>query len=119
MFLNEYLPIEEASLAAEGWGGDLLLFFYREEDDVNAFVLISQWDTMRDAHEFFATFLDYGLSRYGDPERPSSTSARWMVEDGISYFERVSNQTLWILAPDEQTLEVLQKAIPLPLRPSS
>jgi hypothetical protein len=119
MFLNEYLPIEEASLAAEGWGGDLLLFFYREEDDVNAFVLISQWDTMRDAHEFFAAFLDYGLSRYGDPERPSSTSARWMVEDGISYFERVSNQTLWILAPDEQTLEVLQKAIPLPLRPSS
>ena len=119
MVLNEYLPIDQASLAAEGWGGDLLLFFYQEEDDVDAFVLITQWDTMRDAHEFFAAFLDYGLSRYGDPERPSSTSARWMVEDGISYFERVSNQTLWILAPDEQTLESLQKAIPLPLRTSS
>ena len=119
MFLNEYLPIDEASLAAEGWGGDLLLFFYHEEDDVDALVLITQWDTMRDAHEFYAAFLDYGLSRYGDPERPSSTSARWMVDDGISYFERVSNQTLWILAPDEQTLDVLQKAIPLPLRTSS
>ncbi|NOR89908.1 MAG: hypothetical protein GQ524_06605 [Anaerolineales bacterium] len=119
MFLNEYIPIDEASLAAEGWSGDLLLFFYQEEDDVNIMVLITQWDTMRDAHEFSAAFLDYGLSRYGDPERPSSTSAQWMVEDGISYFERVSNQTLWILAPDEHTLEVLQKAIPLPLRTSS
>ncbi len=119
MVLNEYLTIDEASLAAEGWGGDLLLFFYQEEDDVDSLVLITQWDTMRDAHEFYAAFLDYGLSRYGDPERPSSTSARWVDGDGISYFERVSNQTIWIMAPDEQTLEVLQKAIPLPLRTSS
>ena len=119
MVLDEYLPIDEASLAAEGWGGDLLLFFYQEEDDVDALVLITQWDTMRDAHEFSAAFLDYGLGRYGDPERPSSTSARWITEDGITYFERVSNQTIWIVAPDEYTLEVLQKAIPLPLRTSS
>lgn len=119
MVLDEYLPIDEASLAAEGWGGDLLLFFYQEEDDVDALVLITQWDTMRDAHEFSAAFLDYGLARYGDPERPSSTSARWMAEDGITYFERVSNQTIWIVAPDEQTLEALQKAVPLPLRTSS
>lgn len=119
MVLDEYLPIDEASLAAEGWGGDLLLFFYQEEDDVDALVLITQWDTMRDAHEFSAAFLDYGLARYGDPERPSSTSARWIAEDGITYFERVSNQTIWIVAPDEYTLEVLQKAIPLPLRTSS
>jgi hypothetical protein len=119
MVLNEYLPIDRASLAAEGWGGDLLLSFYQEEDTVNAFVMITQWDTMRDAHEFYAAFLDYGLSRYGEPERPSSTSAQWIYEDGVSYFERVSNQTIWILAPDEQTLEVLQKAIPLPLRTSS
>lgn len=119
MVLDEYLPIDEASLAAEGWGGDLLLFFYQEEDDVDALVLITQWDTMRDAHEFSAAFLDYGLGRYGDPERPSSTSARWIAEDGITYFERVSNQTIWIVAPDEYTLEVLQKAIPLPLRTSS
>jgi len=119
MVLDEYLPIDEASLAAEGWGSDLLLFFYQEEDDVDALVLITQWDTMRDAHEFSAAFLDYGLARYGDPERPSSTSARWIAEDGITYFERVSNQTIWIVAPDEYTLEVLQKAIPLPLRTSS
>ncbi|MEA1976753.1 MAG: hypothetical protein U9N80_02495 [Chloroflexota bacterium] len=119
MVLNEYLPIDQASLAAEGWGGDLLLFFYQEEDADDALVLVTQWDTMRDAHEFYAAFLDYGVSRYGDPERPSLTSAQWIYEGGISYFERVSNQTIWILAPDEQTLEVLQKAIPLPLRTSS
>ncbi|TET97134.1 MAG: hypothetical protein E3J30_09810 [Anaerolineales bacterium] len=118
MVLNEYLPIDQASLAAEGWGGDLLLFFYQEKG-VEALVLITQWDTMRDAHEFSAAFHDYGLSRFGDPEISSITSAQWAYENGISYFERVSNQTLWILAPNEQTLEVLQKAIPLPVRTSS
>ena len=116
--LNEYLPIEQASLAAEGWGGDLLLFFYQAEG-VDALILITQWDTMRDAHEFSAAFHDYGLARFGDPESSSTTSAQWAYENGISYFERVSNQTLWILAPDEQTLEILQKAVPLPVRASS
>jgi hypothetical protein len=105
-------------LAAEGWGGDLLLFFYQAEG-VEALVLITQWDTMRDAHEFSAAFHDYGLARFGDPESSSSTSALWAYENGISYFERVSNQTLWILAPDEQALDVLQKAIPLPVRANS
>ncbi len=118
LFLNEYLPIDQSSLAAEGWGGDLLLFFYQAEG-VEALVLITQWDTMRDAHEFSAAFHDYGLARFGDPESSSSTSALWAYENGISYFERVSNQTLWILAPDEQALDVLQKAIPLPVRANS
>ncbi len=118
LFLNEYLPIDQASLAAEGWGGDLLLFFYQEEG-VEALVLITQWDTIRDAHEFSAAFHAYGLARFGDPEISSTTSAQWAYENGISYFERVSNQTLWILAPDKQALDVLQKAIPLPVRESS
>jgi len=118
MVLNEYLPIDQASLAAEGWGGDLLLFFY-QEDGVEALALITQWDTMRDAHEFSAAFLDYGRIRFGDPENSSTTSAQWLSEDSVSFFKRVSNQTIWIMAPDEQTLEVLQKAIPLPLRTSS
>jgi len=119
MLLNEYLPQDQASVAAEGWGGDLLLFFDQEEDSGEALALITQWDTMRDAHEFSAAFQDYGLARFGDPENSSTTSATWIYEDGISFFERVSNQTLWILAPDEQMLEILQKAIPLPVRTSS
>ncbi|HUS85147.1 MAG TPA: hypothetical protein VMX56_08370 [Anaerolineales bacterium] len=116
MVLNEYLPIDQASMAAEGWGGDLLLFFYQEDDGVEALALITQWDTIRDSHEFSAALHDYNLTRFGDPELSSATSGQWIYEDGISYFERVSNQTLWILAPDEQTLEVLQKSIPLPVR---
>jgi len=119
MVLYEHLPIDQASLAAEGWGGDLLFYFYNEEDGVDALVLITQWDTIRDTHEFSAAFRDYGLSRFGDPEISSSTSTQWIYKDGISFFERVSNQTRWILAPDQQTLEILQKAIPLPVRTSS
>ncbi len=119
MLLNEYLPLDQASLAAEGWGGDLLLFFYQEDDSAEALVLITQWDTMRDAHEFSAAFQDYGLARFGNPGVSSTTSALWIYEDGISYFERVSNQTIWILAPDEGILDALQEGIPLPVRTGS
>ncbi|MGB2896045.1 MAG: hypothetical protein WBB65_07775 [Anaerolineales bacterium] len=119
MLLNEYLPLDQASLATEGWGGDLLLFFYQEDAGAEALALITQWDTMRDAHEFSAAFQDYGLVRFGDPKVSSTTSAQWIYEKGFSYFERVSNQTLWILAPDEGTLDALQKAIPLPVQASS
>ena len=118
MVLREYLPLDQASLAAEGWGGDLLLPFFQEEGTWSV-ALITHWDTMRDAHEFAAAFQDYGLARFGDPEIYSTSSTKWFSEDGISYFERISNQTLWILAPDEQSLEVLQKAILLPLRTDS
>jgi hypothetical protein len=116
MVLMEYLPPDQAALAAEGWGGDLLLFFSQEENNAEALVLVTQWDTMRDAHEFFAAFRDYGTIRFGDPEYPSTTSIQWVFPEGIAYFERVSNQTIWILAPDEQTLEVLKQAIPLPVQ---
>jgi hypothetical protein len=116
MVLEEYLPADDAALAAEGWGGDYLLFFSQEEGDANALVLVTQWDTMRDAHESFAAFRDYGTVRFGDPEYPSTTSMRWVFDGGLSYFERVSNQTLWILAPDELTMENLRQVVHLPTK---
>lgn len=82
-----------------------------------AFALIVQWDTVRDAHEFAAAFLEYGEGRYGPPDVRTSAQASWSGPAGEVTFQRESNQTLWIQAPDAETAEVLRQMLSLPLRP--
>jgi hypothetical protein len=112
--LNEFLPKAVAVDASEGWGGDYYLAFYNEDEDLAAFVLVSQWDTMPDVHEFDAAFRDYGDSRFGEREVSSSYEASWLGEAGYVLFERLSNQTLWILAPEAEIGQALRQALPFP-----
>jgi hypothetical protein len=114
LVLNEFLPKAVAVDAAEGWGGDYYLAFYNEVKDIDAFVLVSQWDTMQDVHEFDAAFRDYGDARFGAREISSSYKASWHGEAGYVLFERTSNQTLWILAPDAEIGQALRQAISFP-----
>ncbi|KPK88751.1 MAG: hypothetical protein AMJ88_18455, partial [Anaerolineae bacterium SM23_ 63] len=112
--LNEFLPKAIAVDAAEGWGGDYYLAFYNEAKDIDAFVLVSQWDTMHDVHEFDAAFRDYGDARFGTRETSSSYKASWHGETGYVLFERLSNQALWILAPNAEIGQALRQAISFP-----
>jgi hypothetical protein len=112
--LNEFLPKAVAADAAMGWGGDYYLAFYNEDKDTDALVLVSQWDTMQDVHEFDAAFRDYGDARFGARETSSSYEVSWHGEAGYVIFERRSNQALWILAPDVETGQALRQAITFP-----
>ena len=112
--LNEFLPKAVAVDAAEGWGGDYYLAFYNEDRDVDAFVLVSQWDTMPDLHEFDAAFRDYGDARFGSRESSTSYKASWHGEASYVIYERHSNQALWILAPNTEIGQALRQAITFP-----
>ena len=112
--LNEFLPKSVAVDAAEGWAGDYYLVFYNEDQDIDALVLVTQWDTMPDVHEFDAAFRDYGDARFGAQETSSSYKASWHGEASYVIFERLSNQALWILAPDVETGQTLRQAITFP-----
>ncbi len=112
--LNEFLPKATAVDAAEGWGGDYYLAFYNEDQDIDALVFVSQWDTMPDLHEFDAAFRDYGDARFGARVISSSYEASWHGEAVYVIFERRSNQALWILAPDVETGQALRQAITFP-----
>jgi hypothetical protein len=74
-----------------------------------------QWDSMRDAHEFTAAYQDYGVLRYGEAARVSTTSAEWTSSEINVLFERQSNQTLIILSSSEE-LQTLRDALTLPMR---
>jgi hypothetical protein len=112
--LNEFIPKAVAVDAAMGWGGDYYLVFYNENKDIDALVLVSHWDTMQDVHEFDAAFRDYGDARFGVRTTSSSYKASWHGEVGYVIFERLSNQALWIFAPDMETGQALRQAITFP-----
>ena len=111
--LDEYLDDDLSEIAAEGWGGDYYVALYQDERGQGAFILMTLWDSVRDAEEFYLAFEEYGEMRFGNGTL-STLSARWDSSEGQTLIERWGNQTLWILAPDSGTLEILREAIEFP-----
>jgi hypothetical protein len=115
--LGQQLPMDIVDVAAEGWGGDYYLLLMNEKSESSALILLTLWDTMRDAHEFAASFIEFGIQKYGTPTEQSISEATWELEDDQAVaFIRVSNQTLWVVAPDSASLELLMEGIPFPAR---
>jgi hypothetical protein len=99
---------DEAELAAEGWGGDRYVVIGTDNENETALIWRSAWDSDEDAGEFFAALSQHELRRFDT--RPSSR------EDGVIRFEgdgvageirRQGDQILYVLAPDEATLDTL------------
>lgn len=111
--LETVLPSDTASDAAEGWGGDAIIVLSNEGAGKDALLLITRWDTLLDAQEFFAAFTQYGNARFGRGTT-TTTLAVWTADEAYVLFERSADQTLWILAPDQTAAEALREAIPFP-----
>jgi hypothetical protein len=111
--LESLLPSDLVSGATEGWGGDLLLTLQSLRAGEEALALVTRWDTFSDAQAFFASFLQYGEARFGEGSA-TTTLAVWEGVEEYSRLERSSDQTLWILAPDQAAAEALREALPFP-----
>jgi hypothetical protein len=118
MMLEESLDPESAVTAAEGWGGDFVLVLKATDPERSVLVLLTQWDSIRDAREFADAFQVYGENRFGETGGASPSELTWDFVGGISLFRRHGNQTLWLIAPDPDILAVLSNQLPLPIWPS-
>jgi hypothetical protein len=112
--LREHLPEEQAQIAAEGWGGDYYIAFNNDGSEQGALVLATAWDTVRDAHEFYGAFRDYGDARFGERTLSSTTSSVWDLRGEWNSIEIIGDQTLWILAPDAKTGETIRDSLVFP-----
>jgi hypothetical protein len=112
--LREQVLPEQAAPAAEGWGGDYFLTFYHDEQNQGALVLLTVWDSVRDAHEFFGVFLEYGDTRFGGRSLSTTAQAAWDSSLGHASIELLGDQTLWILAPDAQLAQTLRQGMAFP-----
>jgi hypothetical protein len=115
LVLDEEIPDWEAKGAAAGWGGDAYQVYRDEAGDRTALVLLTRWDSPRDAHEFAEAFGTYAGWRFGEAftEQPER---RWTWERGAVLLERAYDQSLWIVAPDEAAQQALREAIEFPAR---
>lgn len=59
-FLKEHIDLEEASRAAEGWGGDA--YGYYERGNEHLLILNTFWDTKEDAQEFCEAYYNFTVS---------------------------------------------------------
>jgi hypothetical protein len=114
LVLSEYLDLDLAINSAEGWGGDYYVALFHDGRDVGAFILMTVWDKVKDAEEFYLAFEDYGERRFGEGTL-STLQATWSSNEGSTLIERWGNQTLWVLAPSSAELESLRQAIEFPL----
>jgi hypothetical protein len=114
LMLQEQLEAEQAEPAAEGWGGDYYLAFHHDVADLTALVLLTQWDSIREAYEFMGAFRLYADARFGTRASSETIRASWHERGGYTTIEIRGNQTLWILAPDSETAGRLREAVDFP-----
>lgn len=111
--LEAFLPQDTADRAAEGWGGDVYQAYSQPSTNGTALILITIWDTIRDAQEAALAWRDYGDARFGDHHSVGS-GYRWEGDGTVAIVDRQSTQTLLILAPDQATADALVDAVPFP-----
>lgn len=111
--LQAFLPPDESAEASIDWGGDVLLVYHNTPLDQDLLILITRWDNLRRAQDFALAFRKYGEARFGE-RRPTEQGDTWTWEGGFSLLERGSDQTLWILAPNQATAEAARAGIVFP-----
>jgi hypothetical protein len=76
LVLDEEIPEWDAEQAAAGWGGDAYRAWYNDEAQQGALVLLTVWDTPRDAFEFVEAFDEYAGWRFGE-RKIDQVDRRW------------------------------------------
>ncbi len=99
---------EEVALdAAEGWGGDLYLVYHHVEKDQDVLISLSEWDTQKDADEYWDAFTTYAVNRWGSNYQNVNNSYSWELDGQSVLIKRQANQVLWVVAPESSLAEEL------------
>jgi hypothetical protein len=116
-FLLAYLEmdgaLEEAAVAAAGWGGDTYAIL-GGPDDSSAVLSRVTWDSEDDAQEFFDTFQAFMAARTGEEWQvwDDDEMARVIASSGQSVLLNINGlDTLLVFAPDSHTMEAAYMAL--------
>jgi hypothetical protein len=110
---NTRLPEATARTAAEGWGGDGYVVYYHDAE-ANA-VLAAEWvwDTPADADEFAEAFREYAAARSDESFASLIAGGEcWRLASSLMCLFVTGDRTLWLSAPDEDTLTLVLSQYP-------
>jgi hypothetical protein len=110
---SELADLRDRALeAAAGWGGDK--FEIRYDDRSQQTVLVAEWvwDYPKDETEFALSMKEYLNFRFRGGTLNRSGADCWQYNRETACVFQTATRTLWILAPDMPTLDVLLTAFP-------
>lgn len=106
------IDVDTASEAAAGWGGDVYQVFYNEGKDQSILALHWVWDTPADFNQFNSAFSTYMENRFRGASYDHPFGDCWEVNGQLSCSFVANNESLWILAPDQDLLDTVLNAYP-------
>ncbi len=101
-----------ASTAAAGWGGDGYQIYYNADLEQTVLAAEWAWDTDADQNQFFQAMSEYLDQRFRGSRTARQGAECWNVNEQFSCIFRAELRTLWLLAPDQDTLDQILTAFP-------
>lgn len=114
LYLKNHVDSDAAKTAAEGWGGDRYAVHWRDDESGFVLALRSAWDSASDAAEFFDTYTQFAEGRFGNGPTRREADARlvWLGDDALLLARNAQDETLVLIAPDEDTLNAVLTLFP-------
>ena len=114
LYLKNHVDSDAAKTAAEGWGGDRYAVHWRDDESGFVLALRSAWDSASDAAEFFDTYTQFAEGRFGSGPTRRDGDARlvWLGDDALLLARNAQDETLVLIAPDEDTLNAVLTLFP-------
>lgn len=102
----------EALTSAEGWGGDHLEAFYNENRNQTMMVVEWAWDWPKEKTEFALSLTNYLHSRFQQGRVERTGADCWRMGRDTTCLFQTTTKTLWVLAPDMDTINSIVAAYP-------
>jgi len=106
------LEDDVALSAARGWGGDRYQVYYQDEAEGTALAAVWGWDSAQDASQFQRALTEHLGARFREARLSSTTGTCWQVNQQSACVYLAGRQVLWLLAPDQGTLDLMRAAYP-------
>lgn len=110
--LEAQLSLTTAEPAAAGWGGDNFQVYVRDADAALLMAALWIWDTNGDAAAFARAMQQHLDGRFRGGEMATPSGECWSSNAQYTCLFTSGRQTLWILAPDDFTLQAIRKLYP-------
>lgn len=102
-----------AEKATAGWGGDHYQLYYNEAKDTASLAAKWVWDSEKEAGEFFPVLFQQLDALNGSSSRLDRPSGEcWSKNGQISCIYMAGPATLWLSAPDGDTLDLMKALYP-------
>jgi hypothetical protein len=107
------MDLPKAQKAAAGWGGDNYQVYYNQSTDSEVLAAHWAWDTLPDSAEFYDALQVAFKVRYNSAPAESQNGLCWQANNSTSCIFEKEEQTLWIVAPDQTTVDKIRALYPL------